>query len=412
MAMTNLTQHTFPNGLRLVHLRIERSFVGHFGVAVKAGSMDEKTPAEHGLAHFVEHTLFKGTLKRHSWHIINRMEAVGGELNAYTGKEDTVIYTTFPRGSMIRAVELVTDLVLNSQFPDKELDKEREVVCDEINSYRDSPADAVYDDFEDMLYADSTLGHNILGDVKSVRAITGSMCRQWLATHYVAEKMVAFYAGPMSAENFISKASPYLTQIPARKAAGEEQGLLARKYSPHFESVRHIDTHQAHTVMGCYMPRLNMEARVNMALVTNMLGGPGMNSLLNVVLRERRGLVYSVESSLSNLGDTTMFTTYFGTDPEDNNLCIRLVRETICKLADPGTDARKIAAAKKQYRGQLVLARENVENRIISLARAILLNGYMLSIAQTDELLASITPATVRQAALELANLSYLSFSP
>lgn len=410
--MAKLTQHTFENGLRLVHLRLERSYVGHFGVAVKAGSMDETTPAEYGLAHFVEHTLFKGTLRRHSWHIINRMEAVGGELNAFTGKEDTVVYATFPRSSAMRAVELITDLVLNSQFPDKELDKEREVVCDEINSYRDLPADAVYDDFEDMLYEGSSIGHNILGDVESVRAMTGAMCRQWLATHYIAEKMVAFYAGPMSIENFISKATQYLTQIPAGNNFNRQPNRLAQKLSPHFEIVRHIDTHQAHTVMGCYMPRLDMEARVNMALVTNILGGPGMNSLLNVVLRERRGLVYNVESTLSNLGDTTMFTTYFGTDSEDNDLCIRLVRETIGRLAEPGPDARKLAAAKKQYRGQLVLARENVENRIISLARAILLNGYTLSMAQTDELLAKITPASVREAANALANLSYLTFCP
>ena len=409
--MDKLTQHKLDNGLTVVHLHVPRALVGHFGVAVRAGSSGETDASQFGLAHFVEHTLFKGTAKRSSWHIINRMESVGGELNAFTTKEDTVVYTTFPRGSVRRAVELVTDLILNSRFPAKEIDKEREVICDEINSYRDTPADAVYDDFEDLLYAGHPLGHNILGTIDSVRDITGEMCRTWLNTHYVASNMVVFYAGAASADSFLRTASPYINMIPADQPKKPKVPVFSTVAK--FEKTHITDSHQAHTVLGCALPKPDLHQRINLALLTNMLGGPGMNSLLNVSLRERRGLVYTVESSLSNMTDTTMFTTYFGTDPEDNARCIGLVCDEIDRLSQHGISPRRLAAAKKQYRGQLLVARDNIESRIIGVARSLLLHGYTISLSETDALLASITPATIARAASAIhANLSYLTFTP
>lgn len=408
--MSEITQHILPGGLRFVHLHVPGANAAHFGVAVHAGSSHESSPEQYGLAHFVEHTIFKGTDRRRAWHIANRMESVGGELNAFTTKEDTVVYSTFPKGALMRAVDLVVDLILNSRFPKLEIDKEREVICDEINSYLDSPADAVYDDFEDMLYRGMPAGHNILGTTESVAAISGEMCRRWLDTYYVASNMVCFYAGPYSAETVVKKASPLLALIPRGDVSLRN---IPADFSPRepFRVVRHADTHQAHTVMGCSLPRLDAQQRITLALLTNVLGGPGMNSLFNIALREKRGLVYTVESSLSTLTGTTMFTTYFGTDPETNDKCIALVRDIIDKVSNGYLDQRRLGAAKKQYRGQTVIARENTENRIIGAARAILLHGHAFTLAETDSLLSAITPDDMAASAASLASLSHLTLS-
>lgn len=406
--VNNISFHTAPNGLRIVHLHVPRAGVGHFGIAVKAGSSRELTRKEEGLAHFVEHTLFKGTKKRSAWHILNRMESVGGELGAFTTKEDMVIYTSFPRGSLIRAVDLVVDLVRNSRFPANELEREREVICDEINSYLDSPADAVFDDFEDLLYKGSPLGHNILGTVESVRNITSGMCRDWLRKNYNANNMVAFYSGVLSVESFLKKALPFLESISSTAEKGSEP-CCAEIQSATFEIVRNADTHQAHTVMGCSLPVLDTAERVELALLTNMLGGPGMNSLLNVELRERRGLVYTVESSLANWSESNMFTTYFGCDPADNLKCRQLVISTLQSIAESGLSPRRLAAARKQYLGQLLIARENTENCIINVARAILLRGKALSHHETAELLNNTDSDRIRNVAQKLLPLSSLT---
>lgn len=412
-----MTTLGLDNGLTVIHLHIPRYRAEHFGVAVRAGSCDETRAKEHGLAHFVEHTIFKGTRRRSSWHIINRMEAVGGEINAFTTKEDTVIYSTFPKGALCRAVDLIVDLILNSQFPSSEIEKEREVICDEINSYLDSPSDAVYDDFEDVLYGGTPLGHNILGTVGSVKNITGDMCREWLDRHYRASNMVAFYAGSMAEDTFLRKVTPLLSTLPAGKADAEN--AVARLSDvpdlgadPFVKEKVAGGIHQAHTVMGRAMEAVDVGERITLALLTNILGGPGMNSLLNVDLRERKGLVYNVESTLTNWRDSTMFTTYFGTDPEDNVRCMKLVEANIDAVANGFINARRLAAARKQYRGQLVLARENIENRVIGVARSVLLHGYALTAERTDSILENITPESVAAAARRLLPLSALTFRP
>lgn len=402
--------HTLSNNLRIVHLHVPKAQAAHFGIAVRAGSSHEQGKKEYGLAHFVEHTLFKGTMKRSSWHIINRMENVGGELNAFTTKEDTVIYSAFPKNALSRAVELITDLILNSRFPQAEIERERGVICDEINSYLDSPAEAVYDDFEDTLYAQTPLGHNILGTLKTVSEIDSGMCRQWLARHYFAENMVAFYAGPTPLETFLKKTERYLLTIPQRNHFTTQP--VTWRQAEAFSLTKKNETHQAHTVVGCALPRLSVEERVTLALLTNILGGPGMNSIFNVELRERRGLVYNVESTMTNWNYSTMFTTYFGCDVEDNTKCISLIAKEITRIADGGINARKLSAARKQYRGQMILSRENIENRIIGIARSLLHNGRVMTIAETNILLDAITPESLGQMALRLLPLSYLTIMP
>jgi len=405
------TFFTLSNGLRVVHVHTPGASVAHVGVAVRAGSRDELTADEFGIAHFVEHTIFKGTKRRSSWHIINRMEAIGGELNAFTTKEDTVVYSTFPKSGLSRALDLMADLVCNSRFPSAELDREREVVCDEIDSYLDQPADAVYDDFEDILYSGTPLGHNILGTEKSVKSIDGEHCRRWLARYYVAPNMVVFYTGSTCAETFRQRAEATLGAVPGNVSI-PERVLTDSNDVEQFVIDRKIDSHQSHTVMGVRMPRLEERDRAALALLTNILGGPGMNSMLNIELRERRGLVYNVESTTTMWSDTTMFTTYFGTDAADTGLCTRLVNDAVIRLADAPMTPRRLAAAKKQYLGQLVLARDNDENHIISIARALLSRGNSFDPYHTDEVIKDLTTDDIVTAARRLTAMSRLTLEP
>ena len=413
MAVMEPSVITLDNGLKAVHLRVPGSAVGYTGVVVRAGSRDELSPREFGLAHFVEHTLFKGTTRRSSWHIINRMEAVGGELNAYTTKENTVVYTAFPRRHLGRALELIADLITSSCFPETEVNREREVIADELNSYLDSPADAVLDDFEDKLFEGSGLGHNILGTLDSVSSITSADCRRWLDRYYAADNMVAYYAGPLGLDAFVRQLEQYFGALPVKSDIRPRTNRgEATVTGHHFDCHRPIDSHQAHVVMGTSLPLLDYENRLSLALLTNILGGPGMNSKLNVALRERRGLVYTVESSMTNWTDSTMFSTYFGTDPEDLDKCITLVKDTIASLAAAPLTHRALLAAQKQYLGQLVLARENVENRVQGIARSVLAGYPVLTPAEVSGRVKAVTPEALRDTAIRLTQLSCLAFVP
>lgn len=409
---TGVSELTLPSGLRVVHLQVPRARVNYCGLAIRAGSRDEDVAGgQDGLAHFVEHTIFKGTERRSSYHIINRMEAVGGELNAFTTKEDTVVYSAFPTGNLSRALELIADLVCNSRFPAEELDKERQVVIDEINSYLDSPADAVYDDFEDMAFRGSSLGHNILGSKKNVSKLSSEDCRHWIRRFYRPERIVAFYAGNIGFDRFVSLVEKYFSfpetsetiAVPTKPSLDLEAEHIVRRIR---------GNHQAHVVIGKVIPVLDDKDRASMSLLTNILGGPGMNSLLNVDLRERRGLVYNVEASLAVLSDCALSTVYFGCDEEDRRLCHDLVTKRIESMALEGLTSRNLAAAKKQYSGQMILARESLENRIISIARAILIRGHALSENEQTALLNELTPEDLRASATFLLSPSSLSLIP
>lgn len=409
----NVSYHTLPNGLRIVHIHVPGARVGYCGVAVRAGSRDEDA-ARHGLAHFVEHTIFKGTRRRSSWHIINRMEAVGGELNAYTTKEETVIYSAFPAGNLSRAAELIADLVTNSQFPERELDKEREVVADEIASYLDTPSEAVYDDFEDLIFAGTELGHNILGTEECLTTFTPAICREYLARWYTAQNMVAFYDGPdapertfRTFEKFFSAVSPSATAIHTSHRAGDftQPSAGTSLHKP-------IDSHQAHTIIGERLPGMFSPDRFAIALMANILGGPGMNSLLNVALRERRGLVYTVEASATLFSDCGLMSIYYGCDPGDNERCMRLVRHQIGTLADVPLSPRQLAKAKKQYLGQLTVSSDNRENRALSAARATLFRGAVTPLSQTVEAIRAVPADDICRIAATLAAAPALTLGP
>ena len=385
------------NGMMTVCATLKNSAVGICGVSVRAGSRDE-TPECYGLAHFVEHTIFKGTRRRSSSLIINRMEAVGGELNAFTSKDETVVYSAFPGGNLSRAVELIADLVLNSVFPDKELDKEREVVCDEISTYLDSPADAIADDFEDLLFAGTPLGHNILGDKKTLRRLHSADCRAFLDRWYRPDNMVLFYSGPRKPEAVNAVFEHYFG---AMTGSAPDRGATVFEPRERFDIGRRLPSHQAHCMLGAATAGLDDPARYGVALLSNVLGGPGMNSLLNV------------DTAVTLFRELGLFTVYLGCDPDDAARCCDIVRRRIADVAEGYLDRRRLEPAKKQYLGQLVVASENRENSILAAARSLLMRHRVIDPAETVEAIKALTPDDLSLAAKSLSDgLSTLIFSP
>ena len=384
------------------------SAVEYFGITMSAGSRDE-APGLYGLAHFVEHTVFKGTSKRRACHINGRMEAVGGDLNAFTTKEETAIYTVFPRGNLSRAVELVADLATNSLFPARELEKEREVVSDEIDSYLDSPSEAVFDDFEDIFFRGSQLGHNILGHAANLPLFTPEKCRGWLSGCYTAPRTVAFYYGPANPAKVAAMVGRYFEAYPA---AGTPLSRVAPVSHPAFNELKEIDSHQSHTVIGAPVPSVYSEERHAIGLAANILGGPGMNSRLNVALRERRGLVYSVEASANLMTDCGLFAVYYGCDPDDNAKCRDLVLSELERLAREPMTPRALRAAKKQYLGQLQVSADSSEQSILSAARSMLYFGSVASDTERAARIEALTPDDILRAASYLTNPSSLTLGP
>ena len=355
--MEEFQTHTLPNGLRLIY-RPTQSAVSYCGFTVNAGTRDEDEDYS-GLAHFVEHTIFKGTTHRRASHILNRMEVVGGELNAYTSKEETVVYSVFPGAHLARAMQLLGDLVADSQFPERELCKEREVVVDEINSYRDTPSELIYDEFESSLFEGCSLGRNILGDVDSLTRITSDVARRFLTDYYTPENMVFFFMGSTSFNRVRGLAERYFGHLCRPKKE------LSRELKPFVESFSRTvnrDTHQSHVIIGARAYDLFDKRRRPLLLLNNLLGGPGMNSVLNVSLREKRGYVYTVESSVTSYTDTGLFTVYFGTDHRYAQRCIDLVKRELKRVREQRLSPAKLAAAKRQFMGQIEVSTDHSEN--------------------------------------------------
>ncbi len=403
----NIYYHTLVNGLPMVHIRTANQ-VAWCGLAVNAGSRDE-CAGKYGLAHFVEHTIFKGTKHRRAWHILNRMERVGGELNAYTTKEGTMIYSVFPHQHLERAIDLLADLVQWSVFPQDELDRERDVVLEEAASYRDTPSDAVYDDFEDLLLAGSQLGHNILGRKEDVENLTREDCLNYLKTLYVTGNMAFFSVGPERPERVFRLAEKHFNGMSHETAP--HQRNVPTTVAP-FKQTIQIGTHQAHTIVGARVPDMNHPLRYALMLLNNILGGPGMNSLLNVELRERRGYVYTVESTLTLLSDCGWMEIYLGCDSDDVRTSMRVIERITSGLCQELLPARRLDAYKKQYCGQLMVAADSTEFMAMRAGRGLLYQGRVATIDETIERIQAVTPDQINQVAACLAphQLSSLTF--
>lgn len=361
---------TLPNGLRIIHTLSPTSVV-YCGYAINAGTRDEQ-PHEHGLAHFVEHMLFKGTVRRRAWHILNRMENVGGELNAYTNKEETVIYSAFLKKDFTRALELLTDIVFHSTYPQHEIDKERGVILEEIDCYEDNPAELIFDDFEEILFRGHSLGHNILGTPKHVKHFTTASARSFTERYYHPSNAVLFVYGNIPFSRIVTWAERFTANIPSGSANTHRTAPLP--YVP-----RHVElsrrTHQTHVMIGCTSYPSGDKRRTGLYLLNNMLGGPGMNSRLNLALREHTGLVYSVESNLMSYTDTGVFSIYFGTDATEADRCIELSMKELDRLREHPLTTLQLSAAKKQIIGQIGVASDNFENTALGMAKTYLHYG-------------------------------------
>lgn len=359
--------HTFPNGLRVIH-RPFPSQISYCGFAVNAGTRDEYDN-EHGMAHFVEHMLFKGTRKRKAHHIANRMENVGGELNAYTTKEETFIYAAFLEEYFSRAVELLSDVVFHSEFSETQIEREREVILDEINSYHDSPSELIYDDFENMLFAEHDIGHYILGNPSSLETFDSEMVRQFVRRQYHPSQMVFFSFGKTPFEKVVKQIEKYAAFSTHVYSGKERKAPLT--IVPKAEILQK-NTSQFHVMIGSRALDMSHPLRYPFYLFHNILGGGSLNSRLNTSLRERNGLVYNVESNVTFYTDTGHFAVYFACDPKYAERCIRLVKKEIDKLRSIPLSPVQLSLAKKQWKGQLGIASENNENTALSMAKSFL----------------------------------------
>ena len=424
MAQTDIPSAHFhtemlPCGMRIV-CAPSATDVAYCGIAVDAGTRDE-LPNENGLAHFCEHLTFKGTRRRRSWHILNRMETVGGDLNAYTGKEETIYYTAFLKEHFARATDLLADIVLCSTYPQAEMNKEVEVVIDEIESYNDSPAELIFDDFENLVFHGHPLGRNILGEAGRLRQFRSEDVQRFAARLYRPDQMVFFVYGridPVTVrrelEKAIRKAAASLPEgHPLRDgltatAAGHawpDNAGTGRTAVPEYcpkEMVVQKDTHQSHVMIGARAYSARDPRQLNLYLLNNILGGPGMNSRLNLSLRERNGLVYTVESCMTSYTDTGIWSIYFGCDPHDVARCRRLVMKELRRLADAPLDARALEAAKRQIKGQIGISHDSFENVALAMGKRFLHYNHTQDIQTLYEKIDALTADDLHAVAQDL----------
>ena len=396
--------HTLSNGLRIIH-EPSSSKVAYCGFAVDAGTRDE-AENEQGMAHFVEHLIFKGTRKRKAWHILNRMENVGGDLNAYTNKEETVIYSAFLTEHFGRALELLADIVFHSTFPQNEIEKETEVIIDEIQSYEDTPSELIFDDFEDMIFRNHPLGRNILGRPDLLKKFRSEDAMAFTSRFYQPSNMVFFVLGDFNFQKIVRQVEKLLVDLPL--VTVENQRTIPPLYVPE-QLVVHKETHQAHVMIGSRGYNAYDDKRTALYLLNNILGGPGMNSRLNVSLRERRGLVYTVESNLTSYTDTGAFCIYFGTDPEDVDTCLKLTYKELKRMRDVKMTSSQLMAAKKQLIGQIGVASDNNENNALGMAKSFLHYNKYESSESVFRRIEALTAEGLLEVANEMFAEEYLS---
>ena len=397
-----MTYHTatLPNGLRIIHLP-SASPVVYCGYQIAAGTRHEQ-PGQEGLAHFCEHVTFKGTARRNALQIINALEKVGGELNAFTNKEDTTFYAAIHRDHIRLAVDLLTDIVFHTEYPQAEIDKEVEVICDEIESYNDSPAELIYDEFENILFGGHPLGHNILGQAEQLRTYTTADALSFTRRYYQPGNAIFFAYGNVDFQQLLRLLSK-LDIGPAMPV--EADSVAASALSPMSGGdviVRQRGTHQAHVLMGCRAYDINHPRRMALYLLNNILGGPGMNSRLNLSLRERHGLVYTVDSSMVCYGDTGLWTVYFGCDPGDVGTCRRLVRRQLDRLMAKPLSRTQLNTAKMQIKGQIAIACDNRENFAIDFGKSFLHKGTEKDLEALFRQIDAVTAEDIQQVAADL----------
>lgn len=391
---------TLSNGLRVIHLQ-SPSPVVYCGYEVCAGTRDEQT-GEEGMAHFCEHVTFKGTGRRSAIQVLNCLESVGGELNAYTNKEETVYYSAILKEHFPKAVDLLSDIVFNSVYPQNEINKEVEVICDEIESYNDSPAELIYDEFENAIFKGHPLGHNILGCEKILKSFTTDDALRFTRRFYKPENAVFFVSGDVEFSRVVKLLQKATTTFPAAKPLVD---IAPRTSLPKYESQLFITekgTHQAHVIIGNRAYSVHDKRRMPLYLLNNILGGPGMNARLNLSLRERHALVYTVESTMVCYSDTGLWCTYFGCDPEDVDKCIKLVRRELDKIIDKPLSDSQLKAAKRQIKGQIGVACDNRESFALDFGKTFLHYGWQKDVVKLMDDIDRITAEDIQLVAQDI----------
>ena len=358
----------FSNGLRLVYL-YKDTFVGHFGTTILAGSRYEQEN-EQGLAHFIEHCIFKGTTNRKAYHILSRLDAVGGELNAYPTKEEIAIYASFTNQHLKRAIELIADITFHSTFPEKEIEKEKEVVLDELNSYLDAPSDRIFDDFEAKLFKNHSLGYNILGTEESVRSFTKEHLKNYTNRFFSLKNMVISYVGNESLAQLKKWVEKYFFNENDQVVSAK---LETFQPQPPFSITEQHGNVQTHAIIGGFAPNYSDNDRRGMILLTNILGGPALNSRLTLSIREKYGYSYNIEANYTPYVDTGFWSIYLGTDEKYLQKSINLVRKELKNSCDTKMGTLQLNQAKEQLKGQIALSLEGNAGLMLGLGKSLLL---------------------------------------
>ena len=398
--------YTLPNGIRCIHRQV-RSSVARCAVIINAGSRDELS-GEHGLAHFTEHGFFKGTEHRKAYQVNCRLENLGGELNAYTTKEDTTIHATVLRNDFGKAAELLSDVVFHSTFPDKELIKEREVIIDEINTYKDSPMDMLFDTFEDMLFAGSELGHNILGGKRDVERHDSAAILRFTERTHTTDQMVFASIGNISYKRIEEIATRYFARQTAtvRNYTRVAPAPLAR-----FDKSVNKHTHQTHCIIGNRAYGIRDDRRLPLSLLINILGGPCANSILNVSVREKHGLSYNIEAGYTPYCDSGMAMIYFSSDHDNADRCREIISDEIRKLQTAALSSRRLAMAKKQFIAQMAISTEGNEGYMLGIGKSLLIHSEVDTLEEVYRKIDAITAGQIMEAANDiLSNCSTLIY--
>ena len=404
--MQEFETYTLPNGIKGIHRRT-RSSVAHCALVINAGTRDEHKD-EYGLAHFAEHAIFKGTKRRKAYQINCRLENRGGELNAYTTKEDTTIHATTLRSDFSKAVELIADVAFNSTFPERELAKEREVIVDEINTYKDSPADMIFDTFEDSIFAGSELGHNILGTKAALMRHTSESIKQFVARTHTTDQMVFSSIGNMSVKSVQSVVSKYLAEQPISTRAFKR--IAPEKVEP-FDRVVNKHTHQTHCIVGARAYDINDDKRLPLSLLVNILGGPSANSRLNTVLREKNGLSYNTEAIYTPYNDCGMVAIYFSSDHHNADLCRELIDNELKSLRTTPPTARQLSMIKRQFLAQMAISMENNEGYMLGAGKSYLVHDEIDTLEEVYRKVSAVKAEQIMEVAEDIfANTSTLIY--
>jgi predicted Zn-dependent peptidase len=409
--MRNIRQFTLPNGIRVIHQHLATTNIVHCGIILDIGSRDENHDNQ-GIAHFWEHMAFKGTHKRKALQILNSLDAIGGELNAFTDKEKIVFYASVRDQYFERAVDVLSDITFNSLFPDKQIEKERGVILEEMAMYHDSPDESLQDEFEAVVYGSHPMGMNILGRPDTVKSFRKKDFVSFVKNHMSTDKIVFSIVGNISAVEVERVVRNYVEVIPRQKATAKRKKF--HYYSPD-EVVIKRSVKQAKCAIGGDAYPLNHENRIPLFLLVNILGGPGMNSRLNLALREKYGFVYSIDAHYIPYTDTGMFAVFFGTEPRQLEKCISLVKKELNRFCDTPLSSRQLASAKEQIKGQLALAEENNLSLMLMMGRSVLDLGKVPSLDEIYRTIDATTSNKLRKIACDIfneRNLSYLIMEP